>query len=178
MPLPYNNLRSKLDRAICAYLIAQGVGTADDVSPWNSVTTNTYPLTTVHSTISKPEVNFTGNRRISVQISIKGSAANATNNDDPDSVRAAFDARVAETMDALMQTDDEQTLNYTANAITAAGRALATSSPKDNADMADFTLMEWYESGEGDGPTGPDEEACAWNEILMFDAVCCASALG
>lgn len=182
MPAPFNNLRSKLDRAICAWLISQGCGSVDDLVPFLSVKELKYPNTKVHSTLSQPDEKFTGNRRVKIQISIKGAA----DPDEGESSRIEFDQRVAQTMDALMQTDDEQTLAFTAAAITTTGRAMAVDPTfgmdltaaqfaKDNADMADFTCLEWYEAGEGDGLA--DAEGCAWEQVLMFEAVACPSAI-
>lgn len=183
MSAPFNNLRSKLDRAICAYIVSQpDCGTKDDVLPGNSSAKRGYPNTTVRSTLSKPEENFTGNRRVNVHISIKGQVAP---NDDGAS-QTAFDTRVANTYDALLQTDDEQTLKFTAAEITTAGRALAVDASNGadpvqvafaaaNADMADFTCLDWYEAGEGDGPA--DAPGCSWENILLFDAVACPSAI-
>jgi hypothetical protein len=186
MPAPFNNLRSKNDRAICAYLIKAGCGSVDDTLPNASTAKRAYPNTTVHSTISKVEENFTGNRRIRVNISIKGKASQSVQDPDSKQSRINFDQRIAQTDDALMQTDNEQDLSFTAAAITAAGRALAVDLSNgadpaqkqlaaDNADMADYTCLNWYEAGEGDGPA--DAEGCSWEEIIMFDAVCCASAI-
>ena len=120
---------------------------------------------------------MTGVRRIAVQISIKGQAGK------DDSSRVQFDKRVGATYDALMMSDDGQTLNATAAGITAAGRALAVASdPNDpasvdlaskNSDMADFTCQAVYDTGEGDGSA--DAEGCSWEEILTFDIICSPS---
>ncbi len=182
MAEPYSKLRSKLNRAIAAYLVSAGAGGVNDVTPANTVGKSDYPNTTVRSTLSKVEVAFTGLRRISVQISIKGSAVNAVNEPNKDVSRVNFDTRVATTEDALMQTDDDQTLLATADNITAAGRALAV--PADgsdaaaliaanNADMVDFTCQAWYEAGNGDGEAS--DPGCSWEEILMFEALCSPS---
>ena len=186
MAAPYNNLRSKLNRAIAAYLISSGCGSIGDIYADESTFENFYPNTTVTAKLSRPDSPFTGNRRITVYVSIKGSAVLADGETDTTQPRVQFDARVALTMDALLQTDDNQTLRFTAAAITAAGQALAVDKSngvdpaqaqfaQDNADMADFTCLSWFENGEGDGEA--DAEACSWEEILMFDAIACASAI-
>lgn len=168
MAAPYSNLRSKNDRAIVAYLIGANCGTANDIFPGNFTADKKSLNTVVRSTLSMPEENFTGNRRVKVLVHIKGPA---TVNDDSDP-RAAFDARVSATMDALMQTDNEQDLQYTADTITSAGRATSATDP----DMADYTCQSWYEAGEGDGED--TEDGCLWHTVLMFECVACPSAIG
>lgn len=186
MAAPYNATRSKLSRAICAYLISAGCGSVADVLPYESTTEKTYPNTTVKATISKPDPDFTGNRRIPVHISIKGSASLLNGETDLQQPRIQFDGRVMQTMDALMQTADNQTLLATAALITAAGRAMAIDASNganaaqaqfaaDNADMADFTCINWFEAGEGEGEA--DGDGCSWEEVLMFEAIACSSAL-
>jgi hypothetical protein len=175
----YHKTRSKLNRAICAYLVSVGAGGPEDTVPANSGGSQGYPNTTVHATLSKPEILLTGIRRITTHVSIKGSAVVAVGEPNADVARKNFDDRVAAVEDALMQSDDGQSLRATAVAITAAGRALATPvdiSPEaaqfaaNNADMVDFSCQAWYDGGEGDGV--PEGEGCAYNEILIFEAVC------
>lgn len=180
--MSYSNLRSKLDRAICAWLVNQGCGSVDDINPFAQTKLTPYPNTEVHSTLSKPDPDFSGNRRVSVQISIKGSATKDPANPDSQNPRIQFDKRVAATADALMQTDDNGvSLNATARSITTAGRALAAVQDPtdpvavqfaaDNSDMADFTCQMWIDDGEGDGEITADEDGCAWNEVFMFVAL-------
>lgn len=187
MTTHYSNLRSKLDRAICAWLVNQLVGGVDNILPFASVKISPYPNVEVHSTLSKPDPDFSGNRRVQVQISIKGSATKDPNNPDSENPRIQFDNLVAAVGDALMQTDDNGvSLNATARGITTAGRALAVDSTngaipaavqfaKDNADMVNFTCQMWIDAGEGDGEIDADEEGCSWNEVLMFEALACPS---
>ncbi len=179
----YNNLRSKLNRAIAAYLVSQACGSVDDISPANSRTASKYPNTKIRCTIGKPEVPLTGLRRMPVLISIRGSATQKPGEPNPDLARVNFDARVAATYDAMLQSDDDQTFRATARAITATGRALAVVvDPNDpesvqfaanNADMVDFTCQAVYDTGEGDGE--PDAEGCDWHEILTFEVLCSPS---
>jgi hypothetical protein len=173
MAAPFNRLRSKLNRAICAYLIKEGCGTAADTAPENSQQIKSYPNTTVRAGIATPNPALTGNRDIPVHIGIRGSAVrDPANLTDVTTARKAFDDRLASVYDALMQ-GDGATLRATAAAITAAGRALAISAPGTNADMADFTCQAWYDGGEGDAE--PDQEGTRWEEILIFRAFCAPS---
>jgi hypothetical protein len=178
MAEPFNNIRSKLSRAIAAYLIDAGAGTEADTLPHTSVANTAYPNTVVRATLSKPEVPMSGMRRVTVHISIKGSATNVPKESNPQKARVQFDQRVADVCDALMQTDDDETYRATARLITIAGRDLATpadATPEaaqaaaNNADMEDFTCQGWYDGGEGDGAA--DAEGCSWEEILIFEAL-------
>lgn len=183
MAAPFSTLRSKLNRAVCAYLVSAGAGSVQDTTPSFSQTRLTYPNTTVRATMGQPDPCFAGSYRITLHVSIKGSASQPGNDPNPEESRVAFDNRVATVADALMMGDDGQTLQYTASAITTAGRALATvQDPTDpvsvqqaanNADMVDFTLMQWIDRGFGDGTA--EAEGCTWEEILIFEAYCCPS---
>lgn len=182
MAAPYSKTRSKLNRAIAAYLVSVGAGGPDDVSPANSRASKGYPNTTVRATLSKPEVALTGLRRITVHISIKGSATQNPKEPNSDVARLNFDKRVGDAEDALMQSADGQSLRETARLITAAGRALAVAVDgsdeavllaANNADMVDFTCSGWYDAGEGDGEA--EGEGCSWEEILIFEALCSPS---
>ena len=181
MPAPYTTPRSKLNRAIAQYLISLGTcGGADDIVPANTrKPVSVYPRTIVRSVLCQPEIKISGIWRVNVQVHILGSAVQQKGETNPDSSRAQFDARVMATADALMMSDDGQTLRYTARAITAAGNSMATvADPSDpasallaqnNPDMADFTCQEWYETGNGDGEA--KEANCAWEEVLLYDAI-------
>jgi len=149
---PFSAIRSKINRAITAYLISAGCGTANDISPSNSAQITTYPNTKVKSAIATPNPVLSGDYKVQVQISIKGSAVTGS--------VADFDARVEKTGDALMQSDDNVSLRATATLINAAGRALG-------GDMLDFTITEFYDAGSGDGEA--DAVGCDWEEILLFN---------
>lgn len=171
MAAPYHNLRSKLNRALVAWLIDQGCGGAGDVLPAYSVTDREFPITTVKAAIGTPEVALSGNYRIRVLITVKGRAAQTHTTGKPWLARQLFDARVAATYDALMQTDDQTSLSYTAKAVTSAGRGLLNTT--EHPDMDDFTVLAWYEAGFGEAEA--EDDGCDWRETLLFDAVCCAS---
>lgn len=130
MALPYHNLRSKLNRAIRQWLISQGCGQSDDIHCGFTVATREFPNTTVKAAIGSPETPFSGNYRVRVMITVKGHAEKSKSNaaTDPELARVLFDERLAKTFDALMQTDDNQTLQFTAKSITSAGRGLVPTS--------------------------------------------------
>jgi len=172
MAAPYHNLRSKLNRAIAAYLIGAGAGTVDDTFPATSVKPKGYLNTTIKSQIGRPEVPNTGIYRITVHVIIRGSAVMENAEPNLESARLGFEDRLSTVCDALMQSDGRG-LKVTATAITAAGRALATGDDAaNNADMGDFTVTAWYDAGFGAGEA--DAEGTAWEEVLIFEAVCCA----
>ncbi len=173
----YSNLRSKLARAGAAYLISVGGDCGDATNIFHDLSANQrpYPNTTFRCTLSKPETPFTGNRRVQIHVSIKGQLVIDPDNPNSQASRIAFDKRVAATVDALMQTDDEQTLRATAGLITDAGNALLASDPASNSDMGDFTCLDWYEAGEGEGMA--DADGCSWEEVIMFEAIACPSAI-
>lgn len=180
--MSYHNLRSKLNRAVAAYLVSAGCGSVNDILPAQSTATRPYPNTTVKSTIGTPDPPLSGDYRVKLHISIKGSATQGVSEPNPQLSRVNFDNRVSQTFDALMESDNGIDLEATAVLITAAGRALAVpadGSPaailfaQNNADMADFSCLQWVDGGFGDGPA--NDEGCSWEEILIFDVLACAS---
>lgn len=173
MSAPFSNLRSKLARAVVAHLIESDAGTAADVLPFNAKGHKSLPNTTVIARAGRPEAQFTGNYRVLLHIVVRGRSAQAVGDADLTRARREFDDRVAKTYDAMMQGADE-TLRYTAAAITTAAHAKAAASPATDADLADFTALWLQDMGFGDGE--PDE-AGYWEEILAFEVVCCASAV-
>jgi hypothetical protein len=192
MGAPYNNTRSKLDRAICAWLVTQpGCGSVNDILPSVSVFLKSYPNTTVETVLSKPQSRFSGNRWCDVHVRIAGSAVKQVPQPGQlapsQAPRELFDARVGSTIDALMQSDTNGVdLAATAIEITNAGRALAVDPTNGanaqaaawaaaNADMPDFTCIMWLDDGDGPGEITADEENCAWKEVIMFKALACPS---
>jgi len=177
MAYPYSNLRSKLNRAVVAYLISQpNCGTADDITPFNTRLVNSLiqPSTTVRARAGKPRVEMSGNYDVALQITVKGTGVQDVG-DTSESARLLFDLRLASIYDAMFQSDDNYTLNATAKAITSAGRALAASDPVNNGDMDDFTVLAITDGGFGD--PNINEQECAWEEQLMFNVLCCGSHL-
>lgn len=179
MSAPYHNLRSKLNRALVAYLVSQSAGDAASVVPFASRLPKEFNadgvVTIVRARMGRPDTKFTGNYSITAHLIIRGSAAQDPSAAEPgdEAARKAFDERIAKTYDAMMQSSDGQTLRWTAYEISDQGRALATSSPADNADMADFTVLRVEDGGFGD--PDPNEQDHIWEEVLVFEITCCAS---
>lgn len=179
MGAPYNNVPSKLERAIVAYLITQGAGTITDVFPSRAVAARDFPNTTVIPVRGVPVALFTGNYTFTVHILIAGSATLPTGESNPDTAWVQFEQRVAATNDAMMMSTDGQTLFATAAAITAAGRALATGGTTqqqaNNKDMADFTCLQVVDGGYGNGDAR--SAGCDWLEVITFNIDACGSAI-
>lgn len=179
MAAPYNNLRSKLNRAVVAYLVSAGCGSEADVLPFHTRelknVQNQEANTTVRARTGRPRVEMSGDYDVMLQITVRGSAVQEVG-DDTETARLAFDDRVARTFDAMMQSENGYDLNYTAQLITDSGRGLAVSDPVNNADMYDFTVLSIKDGGFGDA--NPNEQECLWEEVLMFEVCCCAGNLG
>lgn len=184
-PVPLPNTGSQLDRAIAAWLIANGAGAATDVLPATGVTPKYYPCTIIIARRSTQEPELTGNDMWDVEIMVKGSAASEGNEPNPAFRRVQLDQRLGLTKACLLQgyiassgrAADQANLTFTAQQITAWGNNLAgpgDGSPQalqdqaNNADMNDFTCMGWYYRGQSRGD--PNEEGCSWVEILHFQA--------
>lgn len=168
---PTPNPGSMLDRGICAYLTAQGVGANGVyIAPADSLGTKSYPSVTVISRSSQHTPMLTGNEEFQVDIICAFSAAGGQQSQNPDGLRVTRDLIVGLVMASMMQSNDNATLDATAAAITAAGRALAsTGTPQqqqNNSDMQNFTALHCYFSGSTRGQ--PDEAGCAWVEIRHF----------
>lgn len=178
--MAYSNLRSKLNRAVVAHLINEDCGTAANVIPFLSRTEKTIQNsecnTVVRTRVGKPRVMFSGVYDVVLHITIRGSAVQDVIDDDLQVARLAFDERVARTFDAMMQSDDGQSLNWTAKSITSLGRGLAVIDPTNDGDMDDFTCLSLTDDGFGD--PNPNDQECIWEEVLLFNACVCGSNLG
>jgi hypothetical protein len=186
--------RSKCDRAIVAYLQAEGV--ADNIYPANYSGKRVAPCVTVLSHSGRPEVSMTGNYRFQVRIRVEGDsvvqpvATPAGQQPLPvnlDAQRVALDAIVVAVHDAMMQSDNDEDLKATRQAINAAGRALAVAvdgtapakqKADNNADMKDFTMTGLYDAGlDGGNPRNSEGAADSsfWAEDILFQAVACGA---
>lgn len=174
MPLtPIPNVGSQLDRAIVAYLISVEAGTAANTFPSYCSKEKPIPNTTVKSHAAVHDPNLSGNEVYSVAIQYRHPATLEATETNDETNRAACDLAIGTIMAALLQSADGQTLDATAAAITAAGRALATSDATNHSDMADFTLQHWYYKGAVRGD--PDDDSDSFMEVRNFQAVVCPS---
>lgn len=178
MPVSIPNVCSQCDRAIRAFLISQGCGSAEDINVAYSVSTNTYPNTVVKSISSTHLVENSGLERIQVQLQFKQTAAIDPGEPNPEFTRVQLDLRVGQSLAAMLQTSDNYTLDATAALITVAGQALAVSdgspagnqSALNNADMAQFTMQHLYYKGAARGQ--PDDDNASWVEVRNFECDC------
>lgn len=170
-PLP--NVGSQLDRAVVALLISLGCGTAEDTYPqWRNFK-NVFvggANTKVHAHTSDGKPRITTKEIFQVQITINFQAQNQPGETAHSLNRVNADKRIGLIMAALMQSDGNS-LRQAANAITDAGRALATAGSAEerqaNADMANFTCTDVYYVGAKRGE--PDAEGSFWVEIRHFE---------
>jgi hypothetical protein len=178
---------SQLDRAIVAYLIANGVGLwrwtkQGDCVIWpaDGLAVRTYPNVTVWSHRSTHTPVLTGIEEFETSITCKFSAAGAVQAANPYAIRVARDAILGLALACMLQSDDGSTLDATARAITAAGRALVTKGTAqeqaNNADMAAFTCLHVYYLGTTARGL-PEEEGCDWVEVRGFRISACPSAI-
>ncbi len=168
MAAPNSNVRSKLDRAIVAYLKGK-LPKGTNVYPANSSYVKKFPCVVVRAHKGHPDVKFSGNWRFQVQIEVSFPAAVQQGQDNPDLNRISLDALFAETVDALMQSDNDENLQATATEITNAGRGLTDS------DMGEFTCLFWGETMlDGGNPKDADGvNPDVFCEIAGFEAVAC-----
>lgn len=163
------NVGSQLDRAIIAYLISLEVGTSENIYPAHTSIEKVLPSITVKSYSSSHEQQSgVENYQVSIQCMAEAVIDSST--------PTVIDNLVGLVMAAMLQSEDGETLDYTAAQITETGRALAVSDPDSNADMADFTLNHLYYKGAQRGK--PDDDNSIWAEVRNFEAHVSPSNLG
>lgn len=186
MALPLGNLRSKHNRAVCAWLAANGCGVIyQSIFPANSGVgaTRAFPNITVRSPMAHEEVHETGTDEIKFQLEIKGSAT-AIEGASAGRPRVNFDTLCAKAKDAMSMSQTGVDYDYVAAQITAAGNAMATAVDSstqaiafaaENADMVNYTCQKLYAAGEGDGEiTEADANAgCSFHDVYLFRAIAC-----
>lgn len=189
MAAPFSTLRSKLDRAIVAWLIQQGV--ADSVFPANNsgiIQVADGPVVVVRSHSGFPVTADAvgGPWQFDIEVGVHGSASPQPEDaNQSDQQRYELDQVFAATVDALMQSDvaDGQTLQLTADGITSAGQALASVTPVApavnlNLDMVDFACDTWLPPTlDGGNPRveNAPTNTTVWKEIANFKAICRAN---
>lgn len=168
------SLRSKCDRAVAAYLRSVGVG---NVFTGNDSRERSVPCVTVLCHSGRAEMPLTGIYRFAVRVRVQGHATLQPDEVDPNAQRMALDAQVELVHDSMMRVEDGDDLQYTADAITTEGRALAVTAPDSDADMAQFTCQSLYDVGmDGGNPsTAGGVDGAFWVEDLLFEIVCCGT---
>jgi hypothetical protein len=179
--MPYTNPSTMIERAVRAYLIGQGKGTADKCY----ISLNSYYRTANSRTFLVR--NFMPNNAyrpagvFQIEIQHVGEAIQQDNVANPDQMRVNMDNFVGATMLSMFaQSDGQGPLTVVADAITAAGRALAVDQSNgadpiaiqlaaNNTDMVNFRV-DWIKAapslmtrGETEGKNGT-----FWAESLNF----------
>lgn len=130
------------------------------------------PVVIAFSQKGIPETANQATYRVNCAVMIKTSLAieaGAGSND----ARLASEALVAAVFDALhLYTTADGDVQSLADAITAAGRALAVSDAANNADMADFTCESIVDVGVEQGLV---EDGACWVDTLNVEMICCPS---
>lgn len=182
--MAYNNPATKLERAVRAYLIAQGTATLADCFVAKDSRTRVSPNRTIFCT------DFTGKFPFSLegtcQFQIQHHYEAFVQPDEPDinAQTVASDDYLGKTIDSMTQ-GDGQSFNLLANAITRAGRDLAVDysaagdsaavkaqnalSAAQNADMLNFR-MDWIKMGTPFLIRGKSDDTDNWVEMLNFVA--------
>lgn len=185
MPDPSTDLQSKINRAVRAVLVDQQAATNDNCYCDPETAGRTLPNTTVTTGDGVP-FDGPGNWHFPVvNLNLRDDASVQPNQRAADQKTSA-NTRCTKIYNALARSDDTHTLAYTASELTRLGRALAVdasngSDPvqaqaaRDNADMADFTVLWWEFSGQG-VPTKP-EGSTFWERDLQFSCVACNAVL-
>lgn len=171
------SLRSKLDRAIVAYLKTVS-GVTANIFPSNYSGERSLPLTDVNSSQGPEDPMFTGNHIMSTRIRIECQAANQPGQTNPNRNRAVLDGYVDKTFDAFhIVAAGDQDYRETARLITVAGRLLASTGTAQeqagNVDMLDFTCQ--YLQGIIYVGGAPEEESNSFIEIMTLQCRCCAA---
>lgn len=175
------NNATQVERAVRAWLISEGAGTAADLfisSDWRA-----RPQSEVFSTIvasaSRHHPEHCGTEIWQVAVTHFFPANVPPDHANPDAYRVALDNRVGLAAAALAQTDNNQTLDYTADGVTTAGRALAAAGTAtdqaNNADMDEFTCLQVRYLGATRGK--PEDESCAWVEVRNYEITAAAAAI-
>jgi hypothetical protein len=153
------NLLSKCDRAVAAYLISDGAGTATDVFPAKrSGDLPNPPFTVVMSEGGSEEVQFSGVYNVSVTIEVHTNAC-PDEDQDTEQMRLDSDERTAATFDT-MHDKFFQNGDQLADLITAAAAGAGISDfSVDN--VTDFKFSQGR--GEKDGE---------WIDTLEFRLIC------
>lgn len=155
---------SKVDRALAAYLISVGAGTADDVYSAKRSLDKALPHTVCHAqrwTLLSP---YTATYLVQAQVLVKTNAAVDVDESESD-VKDPSEERVGATFDAFFFADENASAgNDLADAITAAARASG------DADLSEFTVQNVEVKG---GDAGQDRHGPAWMDAIDLELVVC-----
>jgi len=185
------DLKYKVERAIFALLIQNGVGTSNDTYPGEA--TPDIERTLPNQTISAGNGIEDGDASPgnfwfrSGEIIFHDNAIVPPDNADKRSAFAFAQQRTSKVIDPLVMSDDLATMDYTRRQLNAAGRALAVDPTNgadatraqvaiDNADMVDFTLIYWRVVERGTvKKVNKDKDTWFYERVMGFECLACDS---
>lgn len=155
--MSYHNIRSKLDRALVAWIIEQEAGTSANTFPAKNSASVTLPAIICHTITATEEPPFSGNFTCQVEVTVRsraplesGEAASTTDD--------ASDALVAAVFDCF-HIDLEQSGATLAAEITTVAQGLG-------GDMLDLTLLNVRcVTEEG----AFSEDSAAWEDTMTLE---------
>jgi hypothetical protein len=159
-----HNILSKTDRALVAYLISIGVGTAADTDPAKRSVEKALPCTVCYSQRATLISPYSGVYEVTCAIMIKTDPSIDFGETEADPKNVSED-RVAATFDAFFDQLDSAG-DKLAAAITAAARA--SSNPADS-DLEDFTIQDISVTGV---EAGFDQRG-SWLDTLNLELLVC-----
>lgn len=176
------SLPSKVCRAIRYYLVSSGA--ADPSRCYHYFDSrerkfNDQPIVDVLMRPVGPEEQYSGNEVFIIEIQVKFNSVQQPNEPN-EAPRVAFDKLVGQVRMQMIQTDDGQELNATRKLINqAAYRAPIAPDDggpgdlfaKNNADLADFTLLSLYQDIYGMAKS----EQVNWALVMRFKVSACES---
>ena len=184
--MPSGDLQSKINRAIRAVLISAGAGTLNDTYAAPASDDRQLPNTTI---ITGDGIPFSGPGNWhfpEVTVLLRDSAVVQPATDAANTPRISANSRMTAVINALTLSDNISSLYYTAQQITALGRALAVDptngsnpiaaqSALDNADMSDFTCLWWDVTSNGQPKKS--ENGAYWERELGFSCIACNASI-
>lgn len=176
MPAPYSQLLSKCDRALVAYVISQGAGTADDVFPAKASLSKPLPCTICESRKATPVGNpYSGNYEIEASVCVRTEGSGEEDENTADTPASIADTRVGLTFDAFQANvgaSGEQVSSgeQVGQAITSAAHGYSGNRISDMADFScdncEVVAMRAGFEAKGDG----------WSDIIDLVLICRPSA--
>ncbi len=164
MVMSYHSLLSKCDRALAAYLIAQGAGTAANVYPAKRSADKAMPDTVCHCDSATELAPYSGTYVVSASVSVRSNASITDEGEDPDQPREDAEARVSSTFDAFHKATDTSGSGL-GESITAAAAA---------ADVTDLTIFNVSVKHIN---AGFEEKGSAWMDTITLELLACPSTV-
>ncbi len=172
MSAPYHKILSKCERAVVAYLIAQGAGTATDTLPGKNSNVKTLPITIVWAKHWEVDPPHSREFMVTVSILCKVSAP-ADVGDTAAARRLASDSRLGPVFGSFTEPDPNNATDIP-EAINAAALDASIADPDNNADLADFTCIAIAgQSGDADA----NEKGDVWEDSMDLILRCSPYAI-